>query len=172
MKSIALIAAAGITVTTLGAGGVAIAHATPAPPTTVAASSSARRTGAAHGNTARGAQNAHHLARRALHAQWVTRHGKAFVTHDAIRGRVTAIAPTSVTIKAKDGVSQTYAVTNDTQVRIRKDGKGSKPAAGTIAEVHVKDRVIAVGTGTSDFSARRILVRPGTPKTNASPQAG
>ena len=93
--------------------------------------------------------------RRALHAQWVTRNGKTntFVTHDAIRGAVTAVSPSSITVKALDGVSQTYAVSSDTKVHLRADGKGK---AGTIGEVHVDDRVIVVGTGTTSLSATHV----------------
>src|SRR4051794_1604166 len=57
------------------------------------------------------------LARRSLHGTWVTRDGSSgFVTHDAIRGQVTAVSAGSITVKAADNVSQTYAITSDTKV--------------------------------------------------------
>ena len=86
--------------------------------------------------------------KRALHATWVTRDGKSstsFVTHDAIRGQVTAVSATSITVKAADNVSQTYTVNSSTKVHTRADGKGK---AGTISEVKSGDKVLVVGTGT------------------------
>jgi hypothetical protein len=92
---------------------------------------------------------------RALHAQWVTRgKDKSFVTHDAIRGEVTAVSASSIAVKAADGVTQTYAVTADTVVRVKGDGKGS---TGAIGKVHTGDRVLVVGTGTTTLTAGHIL---------------
>ena len=95
--------------------------------------------------------------RNALHAQWVTRAGKdatGFVTHDAIRGQVTAVSATSITVKAADNVSQTYTVISATKVHTRAEAKGK---AGTISEVHTGDRVVVSGTGTSTFTAVHIV---------------
>lgn len=104
--------------------------------------------------------------RNALHAQWVTRAGKGatgFVTHDAIRGEVTAVSATStstsITVKATDNVSQTYTVTSATKVHTRADAKGK---AGTISEVHSGDRVAVFGTGTSTLTA--VHIADGTKK--------
>ena len=96
------------------------------------------------------------LARRALHATWVTRDGKSggFVTHDAIRGQVTAVSASSITVKAADNVSQSYAVTGDTKVHVRADGKGK---AGSIGEVKAGDRVVVLGTGTGSLTATQVL---------------
>jgi hypothetical protein len=94
------------------------------------------------------------LARRSLHGTWVTRDGKSgFVTHDAIRGQVTAVSASSITVKAADNVSQTYAITSDTKVHTRAD----KGKAGTINEVQTGDRVIVLGTGTSSLTATQVL---------------
>jgi hypothetical protein len=117
---------------------------------------------------------------RALHAQWVTRergNAGSFVTHDAIRGEVTAVSATSITVKAADGVSQTYAVTSDTKVHLRKNlpgpGKGrahgqggnGQPTAGapagTISDVHTGDKVAVTGTGTSSLTAQHIVAVTG-----------
>jgi hypothetical protein len=97
-----------------------------------------------------------HPLRRALHAQWVTRDkdGGAFVTHDAIRGKVTAVSPTSITIEAADNKSETYTVNGETKVRIRTDGKGAK---GAISQVHTGDMALVVGTGTSTLTARGVV---------------
>jgi len=100
---------------------------------------------------------------RALHAQWVTPdrdNAGGFVTHNAIRGAVTAVSASSITVKAEDGVSQTYAVTDATKVRLRKGqpGKGNRAgAAGTISDVHVGDKVAVVGTGATSLTAQHIV---------------
>jgi len=101
---------------------------------------------------------------RALHAQWVTRKpGSAgtYVTHDAIRGQVTAVSATSITVEAVDGVSQTYAVTASTKVHLRKaePGKGRAGTPGTIGDVHTGDQVAVAGTGTSSLTAEHIVDR-------------
>jgi hypothetical protein len=109
------------------------------------------------GKAARAAGKAHlgkMLARRSLHGTWVTRDGSSgFVTHDAIRGQVTAVSASSITVKAADNVSQTYAITSDTKVHLR----GDKGKAGTIGEVKTGDRVIVLGTGTSSLTANQVL---------------
>jgi hypothetical protein len=132
--------------------------AAPAPGT--AAPGKAANGTAAPGKAANGKAAKARLAkgplRRALHAQWVTRDGKStttFVTHDAIRGQVTAVSPTAITIKALDGLSQTYAVTSTTKVHTRADAKGQ---AGAIGEVHVGDKVAVTGTGTTSLIAQRV----------------
>ena len=103
---------------------------------------------------------------RALHAQWVTRKpgsSGSYVTHDAIRGQVTAVSPTSITVKAADGVSQTYAVTGSTKVRLRKAGsaagRGTGGTPGTIGDVHTGDQVAVAGTGTTSLTAAHIVDR-------------
>ena len=96
------------------------------------------------------------LARRALHGQWVT--GKAgsstFVTHDAIKGEVTAVSGSSITVKALDNTSETYVVNSATKVRERSAGKG---AASTIGAVSVGDHAIVIGTGTTTLIATGVL---------------
>ncbi len=106
---------------------------------------------------------------RALHGTYVTRAGKGatgFVTHDEIRGTVTAVTPTSITVRAADGFSQRYAVTQVTIEHLRSDGK-AKGAAGRISQVHVGDRVGVLGTGSSSPTATHI-VDAGPGKTTTS----
>lgn len=97
------------------------------------------------------------LARGAIHGQWVT--GKVgsttFTTHDEIRGQVSAVSPTSITVKAIDNVSQTYAINSDTKVRVRTAGKG---AAGSIGQVKSGEHVVVRGTGTGTLTATGVLV--------------
>jgi hypothetical protein len=83
---------------------------------------------------------------------------------------VTAVSASSITVKAQDGVTQSYAVTSATKVRLRpvqpKAGTagqaGKKPAAGkpaTIGDVHTGDQVAVIGTGTGSLIAQHIVDR-------------
>ncbi|MDQ2750481.1 MAG: hypothetical protein M3Y44_13295, partial [Actinomycetota bacterium] len=95
------------------------------------------------------------LLKHALHAQWVTKDkdGK-FVTHDAIRGTVTAVSATSITVLAEDKKSETFTVNADTKIRVRTNGKGAK---GTASQLHSGDKAVVVGTGTTAMTAKGIL---------------
>ena len=58
------------------------------------------------------------------HAEWVTKgDGNTYVTHEAILGEVTAVSATSITVKSTDGTSMTFAVTADTKVHQRQEGR-------------------------------------------------
>jgi hypothetical protein len=93
--------------------------------------------------------------KHALHAQWVTK-GKdnKFVTHDAIRGTVSAVSATSITVLAEDKKSQTFTVNAATKVRVRANGKG---AAATIGQVRSGDKALVIGTGTTTLTATGIV---------------
>jgi hypothetical protein len=107
---------------------------------------------------------------RALHATWVTESQQGPVTHQAIRGDVTAVSATSITVKAKDGVSMTFAVTPDTRVRerIAGSGKGTKATASTIGEVTVGSKALVTGVGASSPTARGIVHVAAAPKPSSS----
>ncbi|HEY2042947.1 MAG TPA: hypothetical protein VGH11_09740, partial [Jatrophihabitans sp.] len=123
----------------VGAGTAALAATGTSSPAPGASPSAGATAGAGKGN--------HKAAplRRALHATWVSRDGKTkgFVTHDEIRGQVTAVSTTSITVKALDNVSQTYTVNSGTKIHTRTDKKG---ATTSISAVHSGDRVMVVGT--------------------------
>ncbi len=136
----------------LGAGTAALAASGSNSPSSTPSSSAAASAGKAKAAHAKRSE-----LRRALHASWVTRNGKnstSFVTHDAIRGQVTAVSATSITVKAADNVSETYAVNSSTKVHSRADGKGK---AGTISEVKSGDAVIVLGTGSGTLTATHVL---------------
>lgn len=103
------------------------------------------------------------LAKRLLqvsHAQWVSKDAKTgtFVTHDAVRGAVTAAATGSITIKATDGTSETFVVTGSTKVRVA-------GATGTMGQVKVGDQVAVLGTGSGPMTATRVVAHaPGVKK--------
>ncbi len=59
-----------------------------------------------------------------------TRDG-GFATILTHNGELTAVSPTSITVKSEDGFTQTYAITADTKVRLdRESADASKLAAG------------------------------------------
>jgi hypothetical protein len=126
----------------------------------VATSGSSTTSGSPASSTAAAAKNPNAAKDRgalkhALHAQWVTKSkDNTFVTHDAIRGTVTAVSATSITVQAEDKKSQTFTVNADTKVRVRANGKGAK---ATISQVHSGDKAIVLGTGTTTLTATGIV---------------
>lgn len=92
--------------------------------------------------------------RHVLHATWVVTTAGAPVTHQAIRGEVAAVSDSSITIKARDGVSLTFAVSADTHVRARSQGAG---ADGAIGAVTVGARALVTGVGASDPVAKHVV---------------
>ena len=103
---------------------------------------------------------------RALHGTWVTNSPTGPVTHQAIRGDVTAVSATSVTVKAKDGFSQTFAVSGDTRVRVRANGKG---ADSTIGAVKVGAKALVAGVGATNPTARVVVFKVMTSQPGGSP---
>jgi hypothetical protein len=94
------------------------------------------------------------LLKRLQHAEIVTKNGKGFVTHELIRGTVTAVSPTSITVQAADKASETFTVNAQTKVRVRSGGKG---AAGSIGSVHQGDHVFVAGVGAGKPAAKHVL---------------
>ncbi len=162
------IAMAGATVAAIvgvGTAAVAVTGSTGGLPTPTASSSPAAGAGgtaavggtAATGGTTKAGRHPGlaKLAARSVHAQLVTRSKDGtFVTHDEIRGEVTAVSGASVTVKAADGTGESFSVTSATVVRIRAAGKG---VAGSISQVKVGDTVIVVGTGSGTLTATAIV---------------
>jgi hypothetical protein len=107
--------------------------------------------------------------RGGVHATWVTQNKKTgtFTTHNAIRGRVSAVSPTSITIRAADSTTETYLVSSGTKVFTRvQQTQASKTAkaatrptrtATSIADVRAGDSVLVAGTGTTALTALRIV---------------
>lgn len=93
------------------------------------------------------------LRARGMHGEWVVKgKGGEPVTLVSVRGTVTAVGPTSVTVRAEDGYTATFAANGDTKVR------GAD--VDSIAEVKVgaKGAVVGVKDGTT-VTARAIVVR-------------
>ncbi|OFE17926.1 hypothetical protein BA895_14205 [Humibacillus sp. DSM 29435] len=124
---------------------------------------------------------------RALHATWVTKNKQGVVNHQAIRGEVTAVTATSITMKAADGFSQTYTVGAGTAVLVRNlsatDKAGRKATASSMSAVKAGARALVIGEGATSPTANRIVFltgqrpvkAPKTPKpattTNPAPSA-
>lgn len=112
---------------------------------------------------------------RALHATWVTMSKQGPVTHQAIRGEVTAVTATSVTVKAKDGYSLTFAANSATMVKQRdlSAPKGQrKPVDSSLSKVSVGDHALVVGTGATGPTATRVVFLTGQrPAKTAQPSA-
>ena len=109
------------------------------------------------------------LLRRALHAQWTTRDGKdstTFVTHDAIRGQITAVSPTLITVKAADGVTDTFVVTTNTKVHVKGQAKDT---TSSIADIHIADTAAVRGTGTTTLTATAAADRSTPAASPAAP---
>jgi hypothetical protein len=102
--------------------------------------------------------------RRAVHATWVTENKKTktFTTHDAIRGQVTAVSPTSITVRAADNVVATYVISPRTKVFTRAPrAAGSQTAvpktAASIADVRSGDTVFVGGIDRTGLTALRVI---------------
>jgi hypothetical protein len=102
--------------------------------------------------------------RRSVHATWVTRNKKTttFTTHDAIRGQVIALTPTSITVRAADNLTETYVISSRTKVFTRAlRAAGAQPTvprtSASIADVKAGDSVVVAGTGTATLSATRVV---------------
>ncbi len=154
----------------LGADGLAVAAANgtsqapgSSPQATSSATASARPTSSTpdkkkgHAKKADPATN----RKKVQHGEWVTQDkAGAFVTREAIRGQVSAVSATSITVQAKDGVSLTFAVAADTKVRVRANGAGAskKAAAAKITDVKTGQQVMVAGTGKGSLVASHIMV--------------
>lgn len=149
----------------IGAGGTAMAvsgsNSTPATSTGSSSTSNSTNhgsTSAKHDGKHAGKHKGKHAfgvaLRRLEHGQFVTRTKDGTVTHDLIRGTVTAVSATSITVASLDSTSEIYVVTKDTKIRVRDNGKG---AARSISDVHTNDQVMVAGTGTSKLTAKHIV---------------
>lgn len=86
-----------------------------------------------------------------LHSESVVKAADGTITTvRAIRGTVTAVGTDSITVKADDGQSETFAVTADTEVRIGlparpRDGQAPE-ATDSIGDVHAGDIAMVAGS--------------------------
>jgi len=145
-KKIVLVGGASLAILGVGTAAFASAPAATGSPTPALTAPAAHKAHAHRG----------HAETEAIHGQWVRQNGTKFTTHDEIRSAVTAVSPTSISVKAADGVTENYVVGAGVKVHLKADGKGK---AGTISEVKVGDHVAVIGTGTGPLTAKRVLDR-------------
>lgn len=140
----------------VGAGGAALA-ASGGNSATAAPSPSTQSTSAhhphQHGKGARG----HRLLRHLDHADVVLHTKKRGEVHLAlIRGTVSSVSSSSITVVSADRTTQTFTISKDTKVRSRSDGKRTD---ASVSDVATGDRVFVAGVGASNPVARRVVDR-------------
>lgn len=156
VAAVAVIGTAGVAAATGSAAGPALQAVAPAPAAAPGGTAApADPTERAGGNDRAGKDRPGRLARltRGLHGEFVVK-GKdgGYVTVVTVRGTVTAVSPTSVTVRAEDGYTATFAVDADTKVH-GKDVDG-------IGDVRVGDSGGAAGVKSGDtITAHRVLIR-------------
>ena len=90
------------------------------------------------------------------HAEWVTRDPTTNkdMTHEAVLGTVTSVSAASITVKAADGYTLTFAVNSDTKVHLGK-GKTSK-----VTDVKSGSTALVAGVKSgSTVTAKQVLAR-------------
>ena len=138
----------------VGAGGTALAVSGSDNTTAGTPSATSSSSPAPHAHAKAKGKGKGKILRRLQHAQIVTKGRNGFVTHDLIKGTVTAVSPTSISIQAADKKTETFTITKDTKVRLRTKGKG---AASSIDKVAKGDHVMVAGTGTSTLTAKHVV---------------
>ncbi len=132
-------------------GGVAFATSGSASPTPTTLTAATTSTGPARSTTSTGSTAHKHrgLLARTEHGQVTVRTKTGTEVIDLQRGQVSAVSPTSITVRSQDGFSATYVVDNTTKVR--KTGQRS-----TIGSVADGDNVViaAVHSGNTDTAKR------------------
>jgi hypothetical protein len=84
--------------------------------------------------------------RRVEHAVVVTKGKDGYIEHDAIRGRVSSVSASSISVTATDGYTRTFAVVQATHVRKRSESGGKVTGApAKIADVRSGDEVGVLG---------------------------
>lgn len=144
----------------LGAGGTALAATGSSSPSPTPSTTSS--TPATHSGHTKAKHRIAATMRRTVQATWVTGKDGHFVTHDAIRGTAT-VGTSSITVKAADGTSETFAVTSKTKVRDKGDLKKVVP----FSTVHNDDVVGVLGTGSGSSLTATQIVDAGPPSTTS-----
>jgi hypothetical protein len=106
------------------------------------------------GHHSQGAHRRHLKAflRHTVHGEVTTKNKDGYITHSAVRGTVTALSPSSITVKALDGFSETFTLTKDTKVRERTPGQHGA-TTGVVSDVKSGDRVAVVGKAPEHATA-------------------
>jgi hypothetical protein len=139
-------------------GGVAFATSGSSTPTSTLTAATTPTSGSNTPTDGPSKRKHHGLLDRAEHGQVTVRAKTGTEVIDLQRGLVTAVSPTSITVKSQDGFSATYVVNSTTKVR----KTGQQSAIGNVAN---GDNVViaAIHSGTTDTAKR--IGDHGVPKT-------
>ena len=151
-KKVAVVGVTAVIISAAGTAAVA-ASGTDTPIPSASSSSAAPVTSADGSQAVAGRCAAVDRLRRTAHATWVSEDkAKTLTTHDAIRGQVTAVSATSITVEAADHVTETYVINADVKVRDR-----ANKTAASILDVKSGDPVWVTGTGTTTLTATHVI---------------
>jgi hypothetical protein len=84
------------------------------------------------------------------------------VVHDAIRGVVSTMSPSSLTVRAADGFSETFLLSSVTRVRVRPGG--AAPGRGrhaSLSRISRGEQVFAIGKAvdrTGSLPTARLVI--------------
>lgn len=100
--------------------------------------------------------------------------GGAATTVRFLRGQVTAVSPTSLTVKCSDGFTTDFAVNSDTKVgkgmRGSRQSPNRAPGAKNITDIAVGDTVIAVGNVVDKtVTATTVVAMPNGQQSGTAP---
>lgn len=96
------------------------------------------------------------LLRRLDHAQVTVHTKKGFVTRELIRGTVTQVSASSITVTSAGHATDTFSITKDTKVATRSDGKRKTSSIGSVSN---GDHVFVGGVGAGTPVARHVFDR-------------
>ena len=142
IRTVVVVAAAALTI-----GGIAggVAYAVGDSGSTPAITTAALATAPSGTNAAAAPKHKHPLLSRVEHGEATLRTKTGTEVVDVQRGTVTAVTPTSVTVRSQDGFTATYTVTSASKVR--KDKQTSSISA---VAVNDKVEVVAAKQGPAD----------------------
>jgi hypothetical protein len=105
----------------------------------------------------RGHRRARWALRRVEHGEFVVRTAEGHQTVHVQRGTISAVSATAMTVRSRDGFTETWTITGETKIR-----KERKPAQPSALKVGDWVRVFGPESG-SGATARRIAARTEAP---------
>jgi hypothetical protein len=143
-----ILATAGTAVAIVGVASAALATSGSDPSTT----SGTGRTGSQSGAEHHRHHELHAILRHVMHGEVTTKGPGGYVTHSGVRGAVTAVSSTSITVKSVDGYTATFTLNPDTKVRERTAGRHGA-TSGSVSAVKPGDQVAVLGKAPEHSSA-------------------
>ncbi len=143
-----ILATAGTAVAIVGVASAALATSGSGTSTTSGTAQAGSRSGAQHHRR----HELHAILRHVLHGEVTTKGADGYVTHSGVRGAVTAVSPTSITVKSVDGFTETFTLNADTKVRERTPGQHGA-TSGSVSDVKQGDQVAVLGKAPEHSTA-------------------